>query len=96
MSEVACTKAQEEYEDDFEKDLDWLISEESRSVDLVSQASVYSAYTVIYLYIFILYLYCIYYVLLYTASLFYCMKRSLECCSTYSRLGAEWVPDPAL
>ncbi|XP_077440994.1 coiled-coil domain-containing protein 181 [Vanacampus margaritifer] len=32
MSEVACTKStQEIYEDDFEKDLDWLISEESRS-----------------------------------------------------------------
>ncbi|XP_034035773.1 coiled-coil domain-containing protein 181 [Thalassophryne amazonica] len=28
MSEVACTNSQEEYEDDFEKDLDWLISEE--------------------------------------------------------------------
>ncbi|XP_073331856.1 coiled-coil domain-containing protein 181 [Pagrus major] len=33
MSEVVCTKTQEEYEDDFEKDLDWLISEESRSED---------------------------------------------------------------
>ncbi|XP_034565819.1 coiled-coil domain-containing protein 181 isoform X2 [Notolabrus celidotus] len=33
MSEVICTKTQEEYEDDFEKDLDWLISEEGRSVD---------------------------------------------------------------
>ncbi|XP_042372483.1 coiled-coil domain-containing protein 181 [Plectropomus leopardus] len=33
MSEVVYTKAQEEYEDDFEKDLDWLISEESRSED---------------------------------------------------------------
>ncbi|XP_019735711.1 coiled-coil domain-containing protein 181-like [Hippocampus comes] len=31
MSEVVCTKSQEVYEDDFEKDLDWLISEESRS-----------------------------------------------------------------
>ncbi|XP_029004694.1 coiled-coil domain-containing protein 181 [Betta splendens] len=31
MSEVVFTKSQEEYEDDFEKDLDWLISEESRS-----------------------------------------------------------------
>ncbi|XP_068599960.1 coiled-coil domain-containing protein 181 [Brachionichthys hirsutus] len=30
MSEVVC-KAQDEYEDDFEKDLDWLIGEESRS-----------------------------------------------------------------
>lgn len=50
MSEVVCTKAQEEYEDDFEKDLDWLISEESQSVDQVNQASVCSAYTVIYLY----------------------------------------------
>lgn len=42
MSEVICTKSQEEYEDDFEKDLDWLISEESRSEDQVNQASVYS------------------------------------------------------
>ncbi|KAM7012619.1 coiled-coil domain-containing protein 181 [Tautogolabrus adspersus] len=33
MSEVVCTKTQEEYEDDFEKDLDWLISEETRSED---------------------------------------------------------------
>ncbi|KAM8746093.1 coiled-coil domain-containing protein 181 isoform 2-T4 [Acanthopagrus schlegelii] len=33
MSEVVCTKTQEEYEDDFEKDLDWLISEEGRSED---------------------------------------------------------------
>ncbi|XP_068176181.1 coiled-coil domain-containing protein 181 isoform X2 [Antennarius striatus] len=32
MSEAVC-KSQEEYEDDFEKDLDWLISEESRSED---------------------------------------------------------------
>ncbi|XP_054644733.1 coiled-coil domain-containing protein 181 [Dunckerocampus dactyliophorus] len=31
MSEAVCTKTREEYEDDFEKDLDWLISEESRS-----------------------------------------------------------------
>uniref|UniRef100_A0A3Q2Z6F2 Coiled-coil domain-containing protein 181 n=1 Tax=Hippocampus comes TaxID=109280 RepID=A0A3Q2Z6F2_HIPCM len=31
MSEVVCTKSQEVYEDDFEKDLDWLISEESRT-----------------------------------------------------------------
>uniref|UniRef100_UPI0037E85FAB coiled-coil domain-containing protein 181 n=1 Tax=Semicossyphus pulcher TaxID=241346 RepID=UPI0037E85FAB len=31
MSEVVCAKTQEEYEDDFEKDLDWLISEEGRS-----------------------------------------------------------------
>ncbi|XP_017262543.1 coiled-coil domain-containing protein 181 [Kryptolebias marmoratus] len=33
MTEVAGTKPQEEYEDDFEKDLDWLISEEGRSED---------------------------------------------------------------
>ncbi|XP_029938276.1 coiled-coil domain-containing protein 181 isoform X2 [Salarias fasciatus] len=33
MSEVVYTKSQEEYEDDFEKDLDWLISEESRNED---------------------------------------------------------------
>ncbi|XP_028300738.1 coiled-coil domain-containing protein 181 [Gouania willdenowi] len=31
MSEVVPTKSQEEYEDDFEKDLDWLISEESQN-----------------------------------------------------------------
>ncbi|XP_020780300.2 coiled-coil domain-containing protein 181 isoform X2 [Boleophthalmus pectinirostris] len=31
MNEVVCTKSQEDYEDDFEKDLDWLISEEGRS-----------------------------------------------------------------
>lgn len=37
MSQVICIKAQEEYQDDFEKDLDWLISEESRSGDQVSQ-----------------------------------------------------------
>lgn len=43
MSEVICTKSHEEYEDDFEKDLDWLISEESRSEDQVNEASVYSA-----------------------------------------------------
>ncbi|XP_028258828.1 coiled-coil domain-containing protein 181 [Parambassis ranga] len=33
MSEAMCTRSQEEYEDDFEKDLDWLISEEGRSED---------------------------------------------------------------
>ncbi|XP_069550710.1 coiled-coil domain-containing protein 181 [Brachyistius frenatus] len=33
MSVGVCTKSQEEYEDDFEKDLDWLISEEGRSED---------------------------------------------------------------
>lgn len=37
MSEVVCAKSQEEYEDDFEKDLDWLISEEGRSEDQVGQ-----------------------------------------------------------
>ncbi|KAM4575665.1 coiled-coil domain-containing protein 181 [Fundulus diaphanus] len=31
MTEVVSTKSQEEYEDDFEKDLDWLISEEGHS-----------------------------------------------------------------
>ncbi|XP_061681253.1 coiled-coil domain-containing protein 181 [Syngnathoides biaculeatus] len=31
MSEAVCTRPQDVYEDDFEKDLDWLISEESRS-----------------------------------------------------------------
>lgn len=43
MSEVVCTKSQEEYEDDFEKDLDWLISDEIQSENQVSQASVCSA-----------------------------------------------------
>ncbi|XP_074491357.1 coiled-coil domain-containing protein 181 isoform X2 [Sebastes fasciatus] len=33
MTKVVSTKPREEYEDDFEKDLDWLISEESRSED---------------------------------------------------------------
>ncbi|CAL8309928.1 unnamed protein product [Lota lota] len=33
MSEVVSNKALDGYEDDFEKDLDWLISEESRSED---------------------------------------------------------------
>ncbi|KAM6921320.1 coiled-coil domain-containing protein 181 [Xenentodon cancila] len=33
MTEIVHTKPQEEYDDDFEKDLDWLISEESRSED---------------------------------------------------------------
>ncbi|XP_053710197.1 coiled-coil domain-containing protein 181 isoform X2 [Synchiropus splendidus] len=31
MSEVGVTRSLEDYEDDFEKDLDWLISEEERS-----------------------------------------------------------------
>lgn len=35
MSATVCSKAQEEYEDDFEKDLDWLISEEGQSEDQV-------------------------------------------------------------
>lgn len=39
MSEVVFTKSQEEYEDDFEKDLDWLISEEDRSEEQVSRAA---------------------------------------------------------
>lgn len=39
MTEVVFTKSQEEYEDDFEKDLDWLISEEDRSDEQVSQAA---------------------------------------------------------
>lgn len=38
MMEVASTKPQEEYEDDFEKDLDWLISEDGGSEDQVSLA----------------------------------------------------------
>ncbi|KAM8874869.1 coiled-coil domain-containing protein 181 isoform 2-T8 [Spinachia spinachia] len=33
MSGVVCTKPQEDYEDDFEKDLDWLIGEDSRGED---------------------------------------------------------------
>lgn len=41
MSEAICAKPQEEYEDDFEKDLDWLISEEGRSEDQVNEASVH-------------------------------------------------------
>uniref|UniRef100_A0A665WN30 Coiled-coil domain-containing protein 181 n=1 Tax=Echeneis naucrates TaxID=173247 RepID=A0A665WN30_ECHNA len=40
MSEAVCTKTQEEYEDDFEKDLDWLISEESRSEDQVNKVCI--------------------------------------------------------
>ena len=35
MTEVVFNKAQDGYEDDFEKDLDWLIGEESRSEDQV-------------------------------------------------------------
>lgn len=40
MSEVVCIKPQEEYLDDFEKDLDWLINEESRGEGQVSQLRV--------------------------------------------------------
>ncbi|KAM4738876.1 coiled-coil domain-containing protein 181 isoform 1-T2 [Anableps anableps] len=36
MTEVVSSKCQEDYEDDFEKDLDWLISEEGRSEELGS------------------------------------------------------------
>lgn len=43
MSEAICAKPQEEYEDDFEKDLDWLISEEGRSEDQVHKALVHVA-----------------------------------------------------
>lgn len=43
MSEAICTKPQEEYEDDFEKDLDWLISEEGRSEEQVNEALVHVA-----------------------------------------------------
>lgn len=39
MNEVVPTKSQEEYEDDFEKDLDWLINEEGRSEDQVSEST---------------------------------------------------------
>ena len=31
------TRTQEEYEDDFEKDLDWLIGEDARSENQVGQ-----------------------------------------------------------
>lgn len=31
MSEALCVKPQEDYEDDFEKDLDWLIGEDQAS-----------------------------------------------------------------
>lgn len=41
MTEAAYAKSQEEYEDDFEKDLDWLIGEEGRSEDRVSLALLY-------------------------------------------------------
>lgn len=41
MSEVVYTKTQEEYEDDFEKDLDWLISEEGQSEEQVCWLSVW-------------------------------------------------------
>nr|XP_040040391.1 coiled-coil domain-containing protein 181 isoform X2 [Gasterosteus aculeatus aculeatus] len=33
MTEVVCAKLQEDYEDDFEKELDWLIGEESHGED---------------------------------------------------------------
>lgn len=42
MSEVVCIKPQEEYQDDFEKDLDWLINEESRSEGQVRPEFVFS------------------------------------------------------
>lgn len=45
MSEAVCIKAQEEYQDDFEKDLDWLISEESRSDDQVRQLSLFFSFS---------------------------------------------------
>jgi hypothetical protein len=35
MGEAVLNKTLDGYEDDFEKDLDWLISEESRSEDQV-------------------------------------------------------------
>lgn len=43
MSVAVCAKPQEEYEDDFEKDLDWLIREEGRSEEQVNEASVHDA-----------------------------------------------------
>ena len=35
MSDAGLSKALDGYEDDFEKDLDWLIGEENRSEDQV-------------------------------------------------------------
>lgn len=46
MTETVYTNSQEEYEDDFEKDLDWLISEESRSEDQVRMASLRITYRI--------------------------------------------------
>lgn len=37
MNEDIDSKSHEEYEDDFEKDLDWLINEEGWREDRVSQ-----------------------------------------------------------
>lgn len=53
MSELVCIKPQEEYQDDFEKDLDWLISEESRSEEQVSP-SLFSLFFPVSLLIFVL------------------------------------------
>lgn len=39
MSVSAVKHTHNEYEDDFEKDLDWLISEESKSEEQVSDVS---------------------------------------------------------
>ncbi len=37
MSDSAVQNTPDEYEDDFEKDLDWLISEESKSEEQVGE-----------------------------------------------------------
>lgn len=95
MSEVVCTKSQEEYEDDFEKDLDWLINEESRSEDQASQASLCSVqFTCIRSQTDSICSLC-FLLIITLLFLFYCVKLNLECCSTYCRLVAAWVPDPA-
>lgn len=40
MSDVVFNKDQDGYEDDFEKDLDWLITEDGRSEDQVYEGRV--------------------------------------------------------
>lgn len=72
MSEAICTKPQVEYEDDFEKDLDWLISEEGRSEDQVNEALCYNFKP---------------FLLHFSGSLHCCtLQWSLECCSYCSPL----------
>lgn len=80
MSEVVITKSQEEYEDDFEKDLDWLISEESRSEDQVSNLSeIYWTGRLCFSFLLSVIFFFITLLLSFL---------SVECCSTYCRLGA--------